>query len=151
MFVSATDASPLRTTAATPTVAQSCARRTNFWYDQPPPSSFGTRISVTTSCGPSAVSYTPRKNSAAGITRSPSGPRATISASSASSTVGVSEAGSPCAVVPPIVPRCRTCGSPMSPAVYARSPHCASRRSLRSMSEWRVSAPIAIRSPYSRM
>ena len=46
----------------------------------------------------------------------PSAPTTSISASSASSTAGRSEAGSPCASEPPIVPRCRTCGSPISPA-----------------------------------
>ena len=55
MFVRATDApvaEPLSrcTSAATPTVAQSCARRWYFRYDQPVESpSFGTRISVSSS------------------------------------------------------------------------------------------------------
>ena len=55
MLVSATDADvavPLsrRTIAATPTVAQSCARRWYFRYDQPvAPPSFGTLISVSSS------------------------------------------------------------------------------------------------------
>ncbi len=41
---------PLVATATTPTVAQSCARRLNFWKDQPP-GAFGTRISVSISSG----------------------------------------------------------------------------------------------------
>ena len=45
------------------------------------------------------------KNSVAGITRSPPFPRATTSAPSASITAGMSEAGSPWAIVPPSVPR----------------------------------------------
>ena len=49
---------PLRT-AATPTIAQSWARRLNFWNDQPAPATFGTRISVSSSSGASAVSRKP--------------------------------------------------------------------------------------------
>ncbi len=59
----------------------------------------------------------PVKNAAAGIVRSPPGPRATSSASSVSRIVPRSEAGSPWATEPPIVPRWRTCGSPISAAV----------------------------------
>ena len=54
----------------------------------------------------------PTKKSAAGIVRSPSGPCATRSASSVSRIVLRSEAGSPWAIEPPIVPLWRTCGSP---------------------------------------
>jgi hypothetical protein len=77
MFVSAIAAFSIvpfvrRTTAATPTVAQSCAGRVNFRYDQPAVPSVGTRISVRTSCGPSEVSKTPRKNSTAAMVRLPS-------------------------------------------------------------------------------
>ena len=94
MFTSATAAEvtvPLSrpSTAATPTVAQSWARRRNLRYDQPAKvPSFGTRISVRSSPGPTAVSKTPRKKSAAGTTRSPPVPRTTISAPSASTTAG---------------------------------------------------------------
>ncbi len=48
--------SPGSTTAATPTVAQSSARCRNFTYDQPAVPVFGTRISVISSVGSSAVS-----------------------------------------------------------------------------------------------
>jgi hypothetical protein len=53
MFVSAIAALSIvpferRTTVATPTVAQSWARRVNFTYDQPAGQSFGTRISAST-------------------------------------------------------------------------------------------------------
>ena len=73
MFVSATEAAvaePLSrwTSAATPTVAQSCARRWYLMYDQPVESpSFGTLISVSTLPRPDgAVSNTPVKKPAAG-------------------------------------------------------------------------------------
>ncbi len=42
--------------AATPTMAQSWARRLNFWKLQPAPFIFGTRISVSISSGSSADS-----------------------------------------------------------------------------------------------
>ena len=66
------------TTAATPTVAQSWARRLIFMYDQPAEPSFGTRISTSISSGASAVWKTPVKNSPPAIARSPPG-RATTS------------------------------------------------------------------------
>src|ERR1041384_1636228 len=43
-------------TAATPTIAQSRARRLNFWYDQPAPATFGTPISARSSAGAGAGS-----------------------------------------------------------------------------------------------
>ena len=58
-------------------MAQSWARRLNFWNDQPAPATFGTRISVSSSSGASAVSRKPVKKSSAGISARPSGPRAT--------------------------------------------------------------------------
>src|ERR687898_2294669 len=56
MLVSPMRAEPIEpfersTTTATPTTAQSWARRLNFFLEQPAPSSFGTRISVSTSSG----------------------------------------------------------------------------------------------------
>jgi len=74
--------------------AQSWARRVNFRYDQPLGPSFGTRISVSTSCGPSAVSKTPRKNSPAGTVRSPSGPCRTRSAWTRCATSATQESSS---------------------------------------------------------
>ena len=77
MFTNATPgASP--PTAATPTMAQSWARRLNFSNAQPAPSVFGTRTSVMISSGASAVSRKPRKKSSAAITRSPPLPRTTM-------------------------------------------------------------------------
>ena len=80
MLVRPTCTRPPTRTAATPTVAQSWARRAYFRYV--PSAPFGTRISVSTSCRSSAVSNGPVKNDVAGIARSPPGPRATSSASS---------------------------------------------------------------------
>ena len=56
-------------TAATPTMAQSWARRLNFWNDQPAPSIFGTLISVRTSSGCRSVSRKPWKKSVAAMVR----------------------------------------------------------------------------------
>ena len=53
--------------------------------------------------------------------RVPPAPRITNVASSASSVAGRSAAASPCATEPPIVPRCRICGSPTASAVCASS------------------------------
>ena len=50
-------------TAATPTMAQSWARRLNFWNDQPAPGTLGTRISVSSSSGSRADSRKPVKKS----------------------------------------------------------------------------------------
>ena len=55
MLTRATPVVPLRT-AATPTMAQSRARRLNFWYDQPAPGTLGTTTSVSSSSGARAVS-----------------------------------------------------------------------------------------------
>ena len=63
MFTSATPVVPFRT-AATPTMAQSWARRLNFWNDQPAPVAFGMRTSVSSSSGARAVSRKPVKKSA---------------------------------------------------------------------------------------
>ena len=49
MLTRPTPASPLRRHAATPTIAQSWARRLNFWKPHPAPCIFGTRISVSSS------------------------------------------------------------------------------------------------------
>ena len=84
MLVRPTCTTPSTRAAATPTVAQSWARRTCLRYV---PTAFGTRISVSISCCSSALSNGPVKNAAAGIVRSPSGPCATSSASSVSRIV----------------------------------------------------------------
>ena len=116
-----------RTSAATPTVAQSCARRLYLRYDQPVQlPSFGTRISVSISSGPIAESKTPLEEVRR---RQPSarrpGPGSRTRQPSASITAGRSDAGSQCASEPPIVPRWRTCGSPISPAVCETIGQCS--------------------------
>ncbi len=60
--------------------------------------------------------------SAAAISRSPPLPRATTEPSQASSTAGMSDAGSPWASVPPIVPMLRTCWSAIVAAAMLGSP-----------------------------
>ena len=107
------------------------------------PASFGTRTSTSTSSGASAVSKTPVKNSVAGMTRSPAEPLATSSAPSASTTAGMSEAGSPCESVPPIVPRWRTWGSPIWAAVCDTIGQCSASSVSDATAECRVIAPIA--------
>lgn len=74
------------------------------------------RISVMTSLGSSAVVQNPRKNSATGIWRMPDGPLTMIVAFAASRAPDKSDAESPWATEPPMVPRLRTCGSPTNAA-----------------------------------
>ena len=62
----------------------------------------------------------PWKKSSTPITRSPSGPVATICALSAIMVAGWSLAGSPCATFPQIVARFRTSGSAITFAVSRR-------------------------------
>ena len=76
MFVSAIAVPPpFRATTATATVAQSCALRCIFTYDQPAAPSFGTRTSTSISSGPIAVWKTPVKQLRAAIVLSPPRPR----------------------------------------------------------------------------
>ena len=58
----------------------------------------------------------PTRASSSGSSRSPPGERSRSRAPSASRTAGMSEAGSAWAMLPPIVPRFRTCRSPMPSA-----------------------------------
>ena len=112
MFTRAMPPLPFERAAATPTMAQSWARRLNFWKPHAVPGVFGTRISVSSSSAARADSRNPVKKSLAAITRSPLPPSATNEASRASSVAGRSDAGSAWATEPPMVPRWRTCGSP---------------------------------------
>ncbi len=82
--------------------------------------------------------------SAAATTRWPLSPRTVTDPSAASSTAGMSDAGSPCASVPPSVPRLRTCGSAIVAAAADASP-----RFPFTTSTCRVIAPIR-KSPFSR-
>src|SRR3954452_2212173 len=151
MLVRATRTPRSVRTADTPTRAQSCARRLNFRKLQPSVAR-GTRISVSTSVGASAVSNSPVKNDPASIVRRiPPAPATTNVASSARSTAGMSPAGSPWATEPPIVPTWRTAGSPICAAANAMMGHAACSSSLFATSWCRASAPIAISSPSSRI
>ena len=62
----------------------------------------------------------------------------------------MSEAGSAWATVPPTVPRWRTCGSPTSPAVWARIGHSALEQLREVGFLLVVRAPTATWSPPSR-
>ena len=55
----------------------------------------------------------PRSRSATASSRTPSAERTARRAPSASNTAGMSDAGSACTTLPPIVPRLRTCRSPI--------------------------------------
>ena len=63
---------------------------------------------------------------------------------SASVVAGRSEAESAWAIEPPMVPRCRTCGSPTWDAACLSSGTCSANRSDVSTSRCRVRAPIAM-------
>jgi hypothetical protein len=71
----------------------------------------GSVILVRSSPGPTAVMYTPRKNSSAATVRSPSSPTIVIEAPAATSTGGRWFVGSLEQTFPPTVPRFRTCTS----------------------------------------
>ena len=82
--------------------------------------------------GAAPISRKPVKKSSAAISRSPSGPWATSVAPSASTAAGRSEAGSPWASEPPIVPRWRTWGSPTCDGDVGRAAGSARRAARRS-------------------
>ena len=102
MLTSAMPVLPLRT-AATPTIAQSCARRLNFWNDQPAPGTFGHA-----DLGEQLVGGERRLEEAgeevAGRDRALAAcsTGATSVPPSASTTAGRSDAGSPWASEPPM-------------------------------------------------
>ena len=142
---------PLRT-AATPTMAQSWARRLNFWNDQPAPATFGTRISVSSSSALERRLEEPGEEVGGGDDRARHGPRARDQVPpSASSTAGRSEAGIG-------VGDRAADGAPMADLGVAdlagggrQDRHLRRKRSDVSTSRWRVSAPMAMWSPASRM
>src|SRR5262249_56247247 len=89
-------------------------------YVPPPrPAYVGTRTSVTSSVGSSAVVNGPEMKSVIGITRSPDVLRATTSAPQASITDAQSPSGSACATDPQTVPRLLTTGSEIHGAAAA--------------------------------
>ncbi len=139
-------------TVATATMAQSLARRVNFSYPKPDGPVRGTRISTIISlAGSMAVSKNPVKNDVIGTSRRPSAEASTTTTSEASVAVGRSAAGSACASEPPMVPRCRTCGSPTNPAASAISGASAAKMGEEATSLCRVNAPIATCEPSTRM
>ena len=85
----------------------------------------GTRIAVSTSRGPSAVSNRPLKKSSALTVRLPCGPAISTSPPSASRQAGSSAAGSAKAIEPPMVPRLRIAGWPIWGSASAISGACA--------------------------
>jgi hypothetical protein len=93
----------------------------------------------------------PVKNPSAASVRSPDGPTTTTRASSATSTVGKSEAGSACAMLPPIVPRLLTAGSPIIPAASASAGAAFCTSADAAISACVVNAPMRIVSPLREM
>ena len=113
--------------------------------------SFGTRISVSSSpCADRRLEDAGEEVGGSDRPLASRRRRSTNSAPSASITAGRSEAGSPWASEPPIVPRCRTCGSPTFPAVVETIGQCSCSSGSRCTAACRVSAPIASCEPASR-
>src|SRR2546425_728195 len=94
------------------------------------------RISRTISLGSSAEVNVSTKKSFAAMLRSPFGPTTLSSASRASKQAGKSPNGSACEAAPPIVPRLRTCGSPIWAAALLSNGSFFLSRSENSMSWW---------------
>src|SRR3954453_19522310 len=138
-------------TADAAAIAQSPARRSTFSCALPPPGRKGSRTSVSSSPSPTAVVNGPTWKSLIGTTRSPSGPRITTVAFPAEHTALRSSAASAWQSEPPIVPRLRTTGSAMTFSASRKTGKCSASSSDSSSSTWRVSAPMAISSPSSRM
>ncbi len=127
--VTATVSSSGVTNAAAPASAKPDAGCSTDAYAEPDPGAgTGITMSVTSSCGPSAVVNGPTSASATASSRSPSGERSLRRAPSARRTAGMSDAGSAWTTLPPIVPRLRTCRSPM-PRAHSPSAASAGRRS----------------------
>ena len=92
----------------------------------------GKRTSTSSSPGASAVRNGPTKNSSAATVRSPlRRAKRRARAPSASTTAGMSDAGSACTRLPPSVPRLRTWRSPIVACALARSPRAPGRVELR--------------------
>ena len=95
--------------------------------------------------------YGPTWNSSIATTRSPSAPRMTTLALAAEQTAERSSAASAWHSEPPIVPRLRTTGSAITCSASRKSGKRSASSSDFSRSTWRVSAPMRISSPSSRM
>src|SRR5256712_1708692 len=131
------------TSAATPTMANREAGFGSFSYAPAVRAGgSGTRTCVRSSPGSSAVLRGPTISSSTFIVRSPRGPATTTEASRATSTAGQSAEGSACARLPPMVPRFRTCASPICPAASAAIGSFARISSDEARAACVVSAPI---------
>ena len=119
----------IQTAADAAAIAQSPARRSTFSCALPPPGRSGTRISVSSSPSPTAVTYGPTWNSSIGTTRSPSAPRITTFAFTAEQTSERSSAASAWHSEPPIVPRLRTTGSAITFSASRKSGRCSASSS----------------------
>ena len=150
MFTRPMPVVPLRT-AATPTMAQSWARRLNFWNDQPAPPALGTRTSVSSSSGASAVSRKPWKKSVAAMVRSPD--RAARHERAAEGEHHRGQVGRRVAVGQRAADRAAVAHLRVADLAgrVGQQRHLAWSRSDVSTSRWRVSAPMATWSPASRM
>src|SRR5437016_5681888 len=124
------------TSAATPTMANREAGFGSFSYAP------AVRTCGRSSPGSSAVLRGPTISSSTFIVRSPRGPATTTEASRATSTAGQSAEGSACARLPPMVPRFRTCASPICPAASAAIGSFARISSDEARAACVVSAPI---------
>ena len=108
------------TVAAALTMYVPCAPIVTPAKPSPAPLEAGTSILVSSSPSPTAVMYTPRKNSSADTVRSPLCPRIVKVASSATRSTGKWFVGSLTQTLPPIVPRLRTWTSAIVEATSAR-------------------------------
>ena len=141
----------IQTAADAAAIAQSPARRSTFSCALPAPGRSGSRTSVSISPSPTAVMYGPTWKSSIPTTRSPPAPRITAFAFTAEQTAERSSAASAWHSEPPIVPRLRTTGSAITVSASRNSGKRSASSSDFSRSTWRVSAPIRISSPSSRM
>ncbi len=113
MLTSPTPLSPLRRQAATPTMAQSWARRLNFWKFHPAPFIFGTRISVSISSAASDGLQETLVEVACGDLAGAVGALGDVRRAERQASLPEGRRPDRCgAMDPPIVPRWRTCGSP---------------------------------------
>ena len=91
-----------------------------------------------------AVTIGASKNPFAGQTRLPPVPSASSSTSSVTAASGISAAGSPCARLPPTVPRLRVCRWPTKRSALASRGTLSRIAGDSSAARWRVIAPTAM-------
>ena len=132
-----------RTAHAVATIAKSPCRSANSSNAYPQPLlRAGTETPVTSSSAASVVVKNESKNASAAILRDPPADCASICASSATATSGISALGSACASEPQIVPRLRVWRCPTCGSASAKSGIACGMRGSRSASAWRTSAPM---------